>query len=236
MCERCYCSPGTTGGWWNSPTHPVKGWGYAAAIAVVLATLAQLVADLLPPLIGPSLAADGKTRDAAYAMVLLLNLAATMGLLLAGGLVIAWMWLVVRNQRFFPSPIETLGAGWAVGGWFIPIANLVLPFRVMSQIVREELNGRWAAWAVAGWWSSWLSVLALGFLVAQGFGINDRPSPGDSWEKQGAYFSSMLGTGLISAILIAAACYLLTVLIVGVSLGQTDRVQRAKARRAVISG
>jgi hypothetical protein len=57
---------------------------------------------------------------------------------------------------------------------------------------------------------------------------------GDSWDKHGAFFSSRLGVGLASAIAIAGAGYLLTVLIVGVSRGQAHRIRQAKARRAVI--
>jgi hypothetical protein len=236
MCERCYCGPGTTGSWRDSPTHPVKGWGVAAAIGVVMATLALLAADLLPPLIGPGMAEDANTRDVAYWMLLLLNLAAMALILMAGLLVIAWMWLVVRNQRYFPRPIQNLGSGWAVGGWFVPFANLVMPFRVMSQIVREELNGRWAAWAVVGWWTCWLGVQGLTALVWQGLGVSAAPAAADSWEKHREFFTSRMGTGLVAAILVAAAGYLLTVLIIGVSLGHTQRIQSAQARRAVISG
>ena len=54
---------------------------------------------------------------------------------LVGGLTIAvfvltivWQWRLAKNHELLGRPGTTFGPGWAIGAWFIPIANLVLPF------------------------------------------------------------------------------------------------------------
>ena len=55
--------------------------------------------------------------------------------LLSGGLTIAvfvltviWQWRLAKNHQQLGRPGTSLGPGWAIGGWFIPLANFVLPF------------------------------------------------------------------------------------------------------------
>jgi hypothetical protein len=56
--------------------------------------------------------------------------------------------------------------GWAVGWWFVPIANLWKPFQAMSELRRaSEHRDGWAmasAWPVMGfWWAGWIASAAL---------------------------------------------------------------------------
>jgi hypothetical protein len=51
--------------------------------------------------------------------------------------------------------------GWAVGGWFIPLANAVLPWLT----VRDALKSLGKPTALAGvWWIAWLLVIPLTML------------------------------------------------------------------------
>jgi len=48
--------------------------------------------------------------------------------------------------------------GWAVGGWFVPLANMVIPWLT----VRDALKGVGKPTALAGaWWLTWLLVIPL---------------------------------------------------------------------------
>ena len=45
--------------------------------------------------------------------------------------------------------------GWAVGWWFIPIANLFKPFQAMRELWKASHGGAWRAlptWGLIGWW------------------------------------------------------------------------------------
>src|SRR3954469_12141115 len=50
--------------------------------------------------------------------------------------------------------------GWAVGWWFIPIANLWKPFQAVRELWKASHGGGWqtiATWSLLGWWwATWL--------------------------------------------------------------------------------
>jgi len=56
--------------------------------------------------------------------------------------------------------------GWAVGWWFIPIANLWKPFQTVRELWKASHGGGWrtiATWSVLGWWwgtwiAGWLNI------------------------------------------------------------------------------
>lgn len=74
-----------------------------------------------------------------------------------------------RNQRAFLDRRPRYSPGWAVGGWFIPLVNLVYPYLVMADIWKNSSvaaregpeASRRSAGAPAGlviaWWTLYLS-------------------------------------------------------------------------------
>lgn len=50
---------------------------------------------------------------------------------------IAWQYNHALNAVALRGPLD-LGPGWAIGGWFIPLANLVLPFLQIRQAARAS--------------------------------------------------------------------------------------------------
>ncbi|MCX4545015.1 DUF4328 domain-containing protein [Streptomyces sp. NBC_01565] len=46
---------------------------------------------------------------------------------------IVWFHRVRRNGEIFRPDAFTLSRGWAIGSWFIPLANLVMPFVIARQ-------------------------------------------------------------------------------------------------------
>ena len=93
---------------------------------------------------------------------------------------ITWMFRAAKNNEALGRANPRLGAGWAIGGWFIPLANFVIPVLVMQDLWRgsdpstPRGDARWRIGArsalIGWWWALWL----LGLL--RGFADPDDPS------------------------------------------------------------
>ncbi|WP_097868852.1 DUF4328 domain-containing protein [Streptomyces sp. rh34] len=92
-----------------------------------------------------------------------------------GVLFIIWFHRTRRNAEVFESGVQRMGPGWAVGGWFVPVANLWFPYRVASGIweasVRLHPDGGWRTvpkTVLNLWWGGWIvSVLASRIAVSR---------------------------------------------------------------------
>ena len=51
-------------------------------------------------------------------------------------LLVIWLYRAAKNNEALGRQNPRLGPGWAIGGWFIPIANFVIPFIVMDDVWR----------------------------------------------------------------------------------------------------
>ncbi len=70
-----------------------------------------------------------------------------------------WIYRVIKAARA-SGVVTAYSPGMAVGGWFIPIANIVLPWLT----VRDALRSVQRATALAGiWWIVWLINMSLAF-------------------------------------------------------------------------
>ncbi|MEU0161386.1 DUF4328 domain-containing protein [Streptomyces sp. NPDC006261] len=86
-------------------------------------------------------------------------------LLITGILFILWFHRARRNAEVFDLGAQKMGPGWAVGSWFVPVANLWFPYRVADGIwtgsapigpeggrvavPRALLNFWWALWVAS---------------------------------------------------------------------------------------
>lgn len=93
--------------------------------------------------------------------------------LVAGVMLIFWMWRARANSERLGTGRHRLGRGWVVGAWFTPVLSFVFPAIVMDDIVRASdpatptggasLKGVrhsglvWTWWAV--WALAWVSVV-----------------------------------------------------------------------------
>jgi hypothetical protein len=110
---------------------------------------------------------------------------------------IVWCWRAAKNQQALGRQPERLGSGWAVGGWFIPLANLVIPVLVIQDLWRgsdvaiARGDPRWRiadrSWLVGWWWG--LFVVAL--LTFPGSPADQRNVEHDA--VQGANLIALLG-------------------------------------------
>jgi hypothetical protein len=99
----------------------------------------------------------------------LLGTIALVGLLLllaTATVFIIWQWRSAKNNEALGRIRPRYSPGWSIGGWFVPLANLVIPVRIMQDLWQgsdpEHRNFRdWHGlrrWSVIGWW--WAFYLA----------------------------------------------------------------------------
>ncbi|MEE1750404.1 DUF4328 domain-containing protein [Streptomyces sp. JV184] len=153
--------------------------GLAKAVVVLLALIA--VADLLAVaaelnvrrVIAAGIANDFATYDEAEA-TLADNMSGSAGGLqsllgLATAVVSIIRFRRVRlNAEVFDRSMQSMRPGWAVGAWFVPIANLVLPRRIAGGVwtasARTGTDGGWRtvpATVMNLWWGAWVCSLIL---------------------------------------------------------------------------
>jgi hypothetical protein len=51
-------------------------------------------------------------------------------------LLIIWLYRAAKNNEALGRQNPRLGPGWAIGGWFIPVANFVIPFIILDDVWR----------------------------------------------------------------------------------------------------
>ena len=113
--------------------------------------------------------ADGAVRAAGGSLILVL--------LTCGIAFIVWEWRCAKNAELLAHSSPRFGSGWAIGGWLIPFANLVIPVLVMQDLWRSTSvaarpDGSSRARpgsALVGWW--WAAFVTSAVLT--------RFSPGD---------------------------------------------------------
>jgi len=183
------------------PTYPVLGCGAAAIVAM------WLVAFVRPVWLVYRARSNHVSPVGLFTSVMIIvELAAVI-------LVVVWLWRAMRNTEAFPGGGDGIGADWAVGMWFIPGVNVVLPLRLLRQVTREELTGRWTIPAVWLWWISYLATVVVTLLSL----TEERPS---------------FAVGLASVFTLGFAAVALGELILAISRAQQGRIERRLARRA----
>ena len=135
----------------------------------------------------------------------------TIGLAGLAGLVVFILLLVWCNQahkatqQLWSRPRKWT-SGWTVGGWFIPVANAIIPKLVLNEIERIALAPRTGGtiapdWphrrtSAVGWW--WWCLLVGGLFVGSiGSSLFDNPSVSEgSWRV--GYWMTAVGYGAVA--------------------------------------
>lgn len=184
--------PGPGSGGWNPvgpyatssmpvpPMRSLKGLSVALLVLFVLLAVVDLVgaaalfnrASLLDDFANgpfPSLSEFEDAQDAVGATVGL-HILASLALIVV---LIIWQWRHAKNAEAM-GVRGGLGPGWAIGGWFIPVANLVLPGMQLFQSskasdVVARRQGRPAKGAgIIIAWAILLGVAVVTFFVGDG--------------------------------------------------------------------
>ncbi|OKK06919.1 hypothetical protein AMK26_08405 [Streptomyces sp. CB03234] len=139
---------------------------------------------------------------------------------------ISWLHRVRRNAAVFAPDVLTSGAGWAIGGWFVPVVNLWMPRRITRESWRASTRAPYGAPAkneratiLNVWWALWVLTALLG----RGAGM--------AYDKADTFHEIMSATRLLvvaDAVSVAAAlCAILVV-------RRLTAMQHAKAMRGPV--
>jgi Domain of unknown function (DUF4328) len=219
----------------HTRTYGVKGMGIATVL-VLGAAIAGNVVVTLWPLAAQRLAERALAEDS----VDLLNQAQLseglmtipyVGVVIAAAvMVIIWLWRARKNLDAFPEADPSMRAGWAIGGWFVPLANLVIPGRMMASVVRESLPGAGGAVAMVWmWWLGWIAGNGVDRVMARRDVTEWNALPAtvrgpEDYQAYIDYFGAEVSRGMPGMILTAVAGALLCLLMWRVSWAQDARI------------
>lgn len=125
----------------------IAGWGTAAMVAIVTFTLAYLV-DTFVPLVDMWVAAEVAASGGGLPGAVATLVRVAVSVLLVGSFAVAalsflvWLARARANLNVFPDTRPRLAAGFTVGVWFMPLANLVGPPVVVGEIAAASAP-RW---------------------------------------------------------------------------------------------
>jgi Domain of unknown function (DUF4328) len=90
-----------------------------------------------------------------------------------------WQHRAQGNAQRFVLGTTTFTPGWAVGWWFVPIANLFKPFQAVSELWKASHGGpAWrelSTWSLIGWWwGVWLASIINVWIGGRAIGVGVR--------------------------------------------------------------
>jgi hypothetical protein len=138
---------------------------------------------------------------------------------------ICWFWAARNNAEAYSPNRGTLGVGWSVGGWFVPVATLVLPCIVARDIYRGTMAGRRRKPAGGGeitgwWWAVYVAFWLMGFVL---IGESSRAKNAETREEHLTDLQAAATAGIVAVAVGAAAAVLAIVYVRTVTKTQKAR-------------
>lgn len=224
-----------------NPPRELSGlaWGVYVCLGIlaILALVKILVAGNLH-----AVADDGgsfREIHDAYRSYAILTTLWELGVLVSGGVFIAWFFRAYKNLARLGVANLRFRSGWAIGAWFVPIFNMIRPKQIANDIWRGSEPGvdtsvRWRLEPVPSlvhwWWGlflvQWIVIYIGQQLTTSGYHRYTVLYDFDSG-------LSKLGTGTVIEILGSIAAVAGAVLAIKVVARMTERLDwlRAEALR-----
>lgn len=157
---------------------------------------------------------DGGTMLTAGLLVLTVLVFITSAILIG-----VWIYRSHKNAKALQIQGIEQSPAWAVGGFFVPIANLFVPYRAMKSLVSGSLNalGKENINLVGYWWAAWIlgngiSRVSDSWSKSIERALPENPTP----EQFLTYLADMQQTfyldGISGVLLIASALLLLSII------------------------
>jgi hypothetical protein len=211
----------------------------AAVVAAVRAVLAVWLLSALEDARGASPAqfSDPEAVGAAEDAVTVFFATASLSALAVVAVVVVfiiWMWRAAKNIEVLGRRGASFGPGWAIGGWLIPIANLVLPVLHMQELWKasdptiSREDGGWKYGAQSSliwlWWVAYAAAQVLGTLG--GVVISSPDRDGDLPVVEMIQDLDAVRTGVtifvVGQLLLVVAAILAVLVVLGLTRRQTE--------------
>ncbi|ROV67524.1 DUF4328 domain-containing protein [Streptomyces globisporus] len=203
-------------GGWGVATWPRSPVGLARAVTALLGLV--IAADLFA--IGTGLhlrglwqglvtdgalniyTGDGRTAEALYGIA---TISQGVALPAAGVVFIIWFHRTRRNAEVFDASVQRMGPGWAVGGWFVPVANFWFPYRVASGVweasAQTSRDGGWRTVSRTPlnlWWGAWVVSLLFTRVTER---LWDRAVGAEEVVRAGGLLAASNAVDIVAAVL-----------------------------------
>lgn len=134
-------------------------------------------------------------------------------------LFMVWMHRAHRISAWLNPRPRSWTQGWTVGGWFIPLANLVIPKLVLNEIERLATDVRrglspGAAWQKLPtmpigwvWWLSWMGSLVFSAVSSGMLDSVTEASRFDPGQVRALYYTAAIGDALWVVAAVSAVVY-----------------------------
>jgi hypothetical protein len=122
---------------------------------------------------------------------------------------LVFLWRAAKNTEVWQRQRPRRGAGWAIGAWFIPFVNLVLPAMVVHDVwrrspsvdeygYRHEESGALVVW----WWLAWIASNLLQPITGSSDDSTSAAAlrSADNWRSFGAAFAVAAAVLLIGVV------------------------------------
>lgn len=206
-------------------------------IAVVAAFAAAALSDLFAMYTGVRLRAvingdvTASSLEAAYSLYENAGRVQVATSLLCAVLFITWFFQTRRRTELLAPNWFRKGPGWAIGAWFIPVANLWLPYRIAADmwnacalLPTDGKSHRLPMWPVNLWWGLFVGTTLLGRFAAA------RVDMVDSF----AEISDVLVLSIVTDLLYVATAG--AAVVFTVRLAALERLKAAEGRGASLDG
>ncbi len=125
----------------------------------------------------------------------------TLAVIAIAAVFIVWFHRVRCNGEILGPDAFTYRPGWAIGAWFVPIGNLVLPYLISKQTLQASVQlgpdgsfRRYSTAPVTAWWLVWVSAELVGRVSGRLF-FN-----GDTHEEMQDAYALGVGTDLLRVV------------------------------------
>ncbi|HEY3819995.1 MAG TPA: DUF4328 domain-containing protein [Polyangiaceae bacterium] len=208
---------------WAQEQYVPLGWRtMLATLAIAAAAFFGVVLDVVQLAFADQM--KGESPDMGSALVVFFVAMAFLGALVAAAVFFGiWVHRASKNLRGLGRQGMQYTPGWCVGWFYVPFANLVRPFKALSEIWRaseSDAESDGSGWSMMGsstallgmWWGTWLA----GNIFSNISGRVDDPSVSGG--------IGLLGSGLL--LVAAVTCVLL---MRGISSRQAATAERLGA-------
>ncbi|MFG2295822.1 DUF4328 domain-containing protein [Streptomyces sp. NPDC048603] len=167
-------------------TRPVQGLATALTVlfyVVVAAQVASVAAGVRVHLAAHRVITEGpgagRELDSADRMLIVVGGAQGVPILATGVVFLIWFYRVrVNGGMFRPDGFFRRTSGWAVAAWFLPFANLVMPYGIAKDTWHASTQygpgGEYrevATAPVTAWWTAWAVGSVFDYIADEVYGV-----------------------------------------------------------------